>query len=63
MSRVQRWEAGPGPAHGPRELALQGRSSAVPSLCPKDATVFLKEKLRSDSAVVVQSEVIGIYEK
>ena len=52
MSRVQRWEAGPGPAHGPRELALQGRSSAVPSLCPKDATVFLKEKLRSDSAVV-----------
>ena len=54
---------GPGPAHGPRELMLQGPSSAVLSLRPKDDNMFVKEKLLSDSGVVVQSEVTGIYEK
>lgn len=54
---------GPGPAYGPRELTLQGRSSAVLSLCPKDGNMFVKEKLLSDSGVVVRSEVTGIYEK
>lgn len=54
---------GPGPAYGPRELTLQGRSSAVLSLCPKDGNMFVKERLLSDSGVVVRSEVTGIYEK